>query len=104
MSKEYIEREALFKKLHNVGGCDADTGTYAAGYDAAIDLAIELLKKAPAADVVEVVRCGECVLWDRTHISCEGLAKCLTGELGIRYRSCKDYCSRGKRKEQEGNR
>lgn len=47
MSKEYIERSALFENLHAVGGCDASPGTWAAGYDAGIDLAIDILRKQP---------------------------------------------------------
>lgn len=48
--------------------------------------------------VVIPCRCGECVCWDSNNISCEGFAKCLTGEGGIRYRNQNDFCSRGKRK------
>ena len=47
-------------------------------------------------DAVPVVRCDKCNFWDRDHISCEGLAKCLTGESGIRYRSRNDFCSSGR--------
>lgn len=50
-------------------------------------------------DAEYVVRCGKCNFWDRDHISCEGLAKCLTGESGIRYRYSDDFCSRGERKD-----
>ena len=46
-------------------------------------------------DAVEVVRCKDCRAWDRGRISCEGLARCNSGEGGIRYRSGSDYCSKG---------
>lgn len=59
------------------------------------------LDKIPTVDAVPVVRCGECLFWNRDHISCEGLARCATGESGVRYRNKYDFCSRGERKEQD---
>lgn len=56
---------------------------------------------APTVDAVEVVRCENCQFWDNKHISSEGLAKCVTGESGIRYRRSYDFCSRGVHKEAE---
>ena len=56
-----------------------------------------------APNVLEVVRCNDCEYWDRNNISCEGLAKCVTGESGIRYRNKNDFCSRGKQHEHEIN-
>lgn len=49
-------------------------------------------------DAEYVVRCGKCIFWDRDRISCEGLAKCLTGESGIRYRYSDDFCSKGRKR------
>lgn len=49
-------------------------------------------------EVRGVVHCGECNFWRRPP-SCEGLARCETGETGIRYRSKNDFCSRGARLE-----
>ena len=63
---------------------------------AEIDMNLDLM---PKVDAVPVIRCGKCNFWDRDHISCEGLAKCLTGESGIRYRNRSDFCSRGERKD-----
>lgn len=98
MSKEYIEREALEEKLDRRLKKLRKKYGYFDHYTDGFDEAVDIVSDEPAADVVEVVRCGECDFWDSNHISCEGLAKCLTGESGIRYRSCKDYCSRGKRR------
>ena len=53
------------------------------------------LEDASKADVEEVVRCCRCKFWDRNHISCEGFARCNTGESGVRYRNGNDFCSRG---------
>lgn len=58
---------------------------------------LNALADVPAADVVEVVRCGECMFWDAPP-SCEGLARCRTGESGVRFRNASDFCSRGERK------
>jgi hypothetical protein len=51
-------------------------------------------------DVRPLVTCGECEFWNRERISCEGLARCNTGENGIRYRNRDDFCSRGKKMEE----
>lgn len=58
-----------------------------------------VLMNAPPVDAVPVVRCESCIFWDKAHVSCEGLAKCLTGEGGIRYRNRSDFCSRGERED-----
>ena len=54
---EYIEREALYKevteKYHDINGGQYPFNVVA--YDMA-----QLVKSAPTADVVEVVRCSEC--------------------------------------------
>ena len=55
-----------------------------------------------AADVVPVVRCKDCRFWNRDKISVEGLARCNTGETGIRYRTENDFCSRGMRMDGDG--
>ena len=66
VEKDYIDRYSLIKKVH--------TGMN-------IIEAMQAIIDAPAADVVEVVRCGECMFWDAPP-SCEGLARCRTGESG----------------------
>lgn len=57
--------------------------------------AADALEQIPAADVRPVVTCADCKFWGRERISCEGLARCNTGESGIRYRNRNDFCSRG---------
>ena len=59
------------------------------------------IRYLPAADVMPVVRCRDCRYWNSARISCEGLARCLTGESGVRFRNANDFCSRGTRKEGE---
>ncbi len=48
---EYIEREKVYEMLHAIGGCGAETGSWADGWDKAIDTAIDGLTEIPAADV-----------------------------------------------------
>lgn len=55
---EYIEREALLNKLHEIGGCGAEPDTWADGYDKGIDAAYGLAQRMPAANAVPV-RHGE---------------------------------------------
>lgn len=54
----YIEREALFAKLHEAGGCDAEKNSWADGWDKGITEAIRLLNEMPPAEATEV-RHGE---------------------------------------------
>jgi len=95
--KEYIEREAAVSMAH--GYCHT-TGGRCCGPDDVVEL-YEELKAIPVADVVEVVRCGECIFWAAPP-SCEGLARCATGESGVRYRKAYDFCSRGRKKMDGG--
>lgn len=61
MAKEYIEREALLKKLSSIVVTDDFNGTMLAyGIDIATDI---ILKTSPGADVVEAVRCKDCKYW-----------------------------------------
>ena len=95
---DYIDREAAFAALRTQEEVDKDcwlpTGRR---FDSL--RACAAVGSIPAADVVEVVRCKDCKFWNRGKISCEGLARCITGETGIRFRNGYDYCSRGVREE-----
>lgn len=76
---EYIEREAA--ELAAIDGADRWDG----GENYERDLAIqEAIRRIPAADVAEVVRCGECVhRTDPKRFSCQGRSKnwfCADGE------------------------
>lgn len=81
---EYIEREAL-QRCHFI---QDEWGEWILAED---------IINLPAADVRPVVTCADCKFWDRERISCEGLARCNTGESGIRYRNRNDFCSHGER-------
>lgn len=84
---DYISREAALTVLD---------------WDCASQDALNAIKAIPAVDVVEVVRCRECEFWERDRITCEAVARCRTGESGVRFRSGHDYCSRGILKRKDG--
>lgn len=46
-----------------------------------------------------VIHCEDCAFWESKRVSCEGLARCRTGESGYRYRFGHDFCSRAQRRE-----
>lgn len=84
--KEYIDREALIAEYDRVHQGPAGG-------------ARKLMVDAPAADVVEVVRCSSCAWWEpRTYGSCVG--RCQNPDNGLYrdYTDEDDYCSYGKRK------
>ena len=91
--KEYVEREALMDEIHRIGGhnlCEWDT----IGVKA-------LVCRQPAADVVEVVRCKDCVHF-QPYDGEEHKGDC--AEL-VGLESCvyeEDFCSYGERKMDGG--
>ena len=59
----------------------------------AIEMVLEPLSNMPSADVVEVVRCKNCIYNDRGW--------CGAQEYGTRYVEDNDYCSYGEREDDE---
>ena len=51
--KEYIEREAIIRKLNEIGGCDA-SDEWDKVWDMAIDTAVNAVERLPVADVAPV--------------------------------------------------
>ena len=93
--KEYIERGALIEFVkQNTPHIDGDT---------TMQCVERAMKAAPAADVVEVVRCKDCIhsvpLLDR--LMCNRNAhKSENGWFGLRATADKHFCGYGERKEQ----
>ena len=89
--KEYIEREAVLERLAKV-----DMDTYY-GFTAAVQFgvnhAIQCIKEAPAADVVEVVRCRECS-HSQEYLDDELFCLCFEDVVPLY-----GYCYKGERKE-----
>lgn len=92
--KDYIEREAAIAAAFSA--TSLRTSAFRDVYDT-----VNRLRLILTANVVEVVRCGECKFWNAPP-SCEGLARCQTGESGVRFRKAYDFCSRGKKKMDGG--
>ena len=88
---EYIEREALIKKL-NEAPAYFDSGDIRYG----IDIATQQVIEQPTADVVEVVRCGQCKNWKINPNNLYG-GQCRFSECA----SIDHFCSRGERKERK---
>ena len=82
---DYIDREALLKRL-----CEGDPSRME-------DFYYNAIAEAPAADVVEVVRCIDCVYWDGRGYD----GRCEAPENGLirDYTNYDDYCSYGERKK-----
>lgn len=80
---EYIEREAAIKAIEAYGTTNGSAIGYHSG---AVDCAIAKIETLPAADVVEVVRCGRCEHEQYCRIA---------QHLGI-----DGYCSKGERRSE----
>jgi hypothetical protein len=94
---EYIEREALLEILNGLYDHHLMMRNYAA--DGATQDCIEAVTEAPAADVVEVVRCKDCKHYKPQAISSqwEHKAKYCCRCVAIKVKP-DDYCSYGVRK------
>lgn len=96
--KEYIERGALMAQIKATPWSDY-VGSY---YGRSLHFDInEIVERQPEADVVEVVRCGECAKYQVIKTQTCTIAGCRrTG-----FTSCNpdDYCSYGERKDGDNN-
>lgn len=88
---KYIDAYELNKvKFHplpytHITPTDADAESYKRGWNDAIDA---IVSEAPAADVVEVVRCKDCKWFDA----------CVNGNV-FKILDVEDYCSYGEKKD-----
>ena len=89
---EYIEREALLQRLK----FKRDTTVNLDGRKRyGLDSAISQVRKAPKADVEEVVHCVDC----EYLMFSDMYGECRKAHLGIV--SPRDFCSRGQRERKE---
>ena len=99
--KKYIDREALLNRLEQ----STDTlwkGLGRSWWAHSVilkDNFVSLIREAPTADVVEVVRCKDCVYWDGRGY--DGRCEARKNGLIREYTNYDDFCSYGERKEQE---
>ncbi len=97
----YIDADEMYKKLHEAGGCDAEKGSFAHGWDKAIDEAISLLNGLPVADVVEVVRCKDCKHCKPSREYEDEFYCAFHSEDDEAEVSPNDFCSYGKKRRNE---
>ena len=95
--KEYIERGPVLERNMRGNTAPITHRTYAE----------RLISSAPAADVVEVVRCKDCVCWvgNEYWANRASHGKCYCPDVKISmgavlFTKPDDYCSHGERKEE----
>lgn len=91
MAKEYIEREATIAGIESLLQEKANEKDSLAYF--AFTLFAETLKRAPAADVVEVVRCKNC-----EHLTKKGICEKFRQRYPF-YPEADFHCGFGKKKE-----
>lgn len=94
MSKEYIERNALLSDISETVIFSGKPGHTSAESRGA-NKVISRIREAPAADVVEVVRCKACEQYNTSNCY-EGFGWCEELNRGV---SDNHYCSYGERKD-----
>lgn len=98
--KEYIEREAALTTLREelTIGFGMFTEEQNDFIDKGLKIAIGDIKRLPAADVVEVVRCKECKHYETSDWDGEILCGC-NHQSGLKDVEPNAHCSYGERKE-----
>lgn len=64
------------------------------------DMALRIVDIQPTIEVEPIIHCKDCVFWESNRVSCEGLARCRTGESGYRCRFGHDFCSRAQKRNE----
>lgn len=81
---KHINVDELFTKLDMIGNPDSEFATddYIDGFSDGVSAAMKVVEEAtPAADVVEVVRCKDCMHYDFIENYCDLLGCDLPGDL-----------------------
>lgn len=92
MSDKYILRSGAIDAIKRNAG-----SLYTREAEFLLQKAIFLLKNAPAADVVPVVRCKDCEHLVNTTINANGFLICDISDMEI---APDDFCSYGERREE----
>lgn len=87
---EYIDREAVLDKRRKV--TEYDEAGFAMNYQA---VPVEDVEAIPAADVAEVVRCKECIYYEKEK---EDAPPYCNNIDGLNEPDAGDFCSYGERK------
>ena len=92
---EYIERKAAIKRIEEIPA-HFDSSDIKYG----IELALQEIKDAPTADVVEVVRCKDCKYAEKDKVVL-GVPDYTCLKTSITCLSADDFCSYGEREDKE---
>lgn len=87
---EYIDRQKLIDDFTGSGGLTV--------YGKYVPAIVSRINSQPAADVVEVVRCKDCVYWGGVDEFGDGFCKKPSGIDDIAREN--DFCSYGERREE----
>ena len=93
---EYIEREAISEEIRKYYYKNPPNFSYGEGFDRGLDRAQRAILDAPAADVVEVVRCRDCKYGDYDSKIDDAMV-CIRTNDGY-WRHGDDFCSYGRKK------
>lgn len=91
---EYIDRDALVAKFDRMG-----LGEHSFIEKVFSDGVRTIIAEMPAADVVPVVRCKDCVHWREAVTNDKGFLICPASGMEI---TESDFCSYGEREENNG--
>lgn len=100
--KRLIDANALkdvFMRYYNSPHVNT-ASSIAQGMRIAIKTCMELIDNETTVDAVKVVRCKDCI---RRYDTGECTMCYLSGGQYVEYTSCNSYCSRGERKDGDGN-
>lgn len=89
--KEYIEREALKKKIAEL----KVAGTFTEFFK---NVTMKIISEEPTANVQEVVRCKDCQYFDEATVNEKGFLICPASEMEI---TEYDFCSYGAKMDKE---
>ena len=95
-SKEYIERDTAIEQARLYYCKDCNSYNRVLCRSCGFNDAMLFIEDAPTVDVIEVVRCKDCVHRDPEDRKCEHHMS-----NNIFTRQDNDYCSYGERKEQQ---
>ena len=96
MSKEYVEREVISEGIRKYYYKNPPNSSYQEGFDRGLDKAQRVILDAPVADVVEVVRCRECLCYTPVD---DNIGECVFLNGKHLYVVPDGYCHLGELKE-----
>ena len=94
---EYIEREAISEEIRKYYYKNPPNFSYGEGFDRGLDRAQRAILDAPAADVVEVVRCKYCKYFG---LNDENVPYCLN-PFGLDDPEPNGFCNYGRKKNMQ---